>query len=136
MGFYQYNVATLEDGTDVALPASMGCPGSDLGPEQDLQVIALDMLTEHVRQLKAELPANAYRMAEALDYIATHPGCTKADVYRETGVYPKPFGGAPNSLKRLFWRGMIYNLGRCNRAALYIWQPPEQPAGYWRPGHP
>lgn len=96
----------------------------------------MDALMEHVKKLKAELPSYAYGMREALDFIAAHPGCTKSEVYQNTGVYPKPFGNSPNSIKRLALRGMIYDLGRSNRARLYVWQPVERPAGAYVPGHP
>lgn len=75
------------------------------------------------------------RMKEALDYITAHPGATKIEVYTNCQGYPNPYGGRDNYLDRLFRRGLIYNLGRCNRAALYAWQVEPKP-GMWHRSHP
>jgi hypothetical protein len=66
------------------------------------------------------------RMTTALEFIKTHPGVTMREVYDNCPGQAKPFGGRPNYLHRLIRRGLVYNLGRCNRAALYAWQEPDQ----------
>lgn len=75
------------------------------------------------------------RMADALEYIRTHPGVCKADVYRGANVGRSRDGTDP--IDRLLWRKLIYDLGPSHRYELYAWQEPEpEPDGYWRPGHP
>lgn len=85
-------------------------------------------------------------MRRALEFIELNPGCTKREALDAAGVYYTPFGGAPDSVDRLFYRGLIYNGGRRNRYALYpasdryrpIGRAPvsDQPTGMWAPGHP
>jgi hypothetical protein len=91
-----------------------------------------------VEAIKASLPPHAHRQREVLDFIARHPGCTRVEVFAGTDAYPKPFGGRPNPLDRLVRKGFVYDLGRCNRAALYVISSydRERPAGMWTPGHP
>lgn len=75
------------------------------------------------------------RMAEALAFIETHPGVTKTEVYANCQGYPKPYGGRANYLDRLLRRGLVYDLGRVNRAALYAWLPAEDD-DVWHRAHP
>lgn len=85
-------------------------------------------------------------MRRALEFIELNPGCTKREALDAAGVYYTPFGGAPDSVDRLFYRGLIYNGGRRNRYALYpasdryrpIGPAPvsDQLTGMWAPGHP
>jgi hypothetical protein len=93
------------------------------------------MDAEHLAALKAELPANAYRMRQMLDYIATHPGASMTEVRQACGVHNSPYKGV-DALRRLMWRGAVMDHGRCNHARLYIWVPLDQPAGTYQPGHP
>jgi len=59
------------------------------------------------------------RMAEALDYIRTHPGSCKAEVHRGAGVRRSTDGTSP--IDRLLRRQLIYDLGPSRRYALYAW---------------
>lgn len=90
-------------------------------------------MTEHVTTLKSELPATAFRMRQALDYIAAHPGVTKTEVRRACDVYENPYLGA-DSVRRLLRRGMVVNLGRVNRARLYVIDLSERDSGVFH--HP
>jgi hypothetical protein len=147
---HTYSIATLADGTDVLVPSSTGSPGSDFGPDE---VVYLDdsgrivferdesgpgWPEEDVMQDPEPRPRPiGPRMAEALEFIASHPGCCKADVFRGTGVRRSANGTDP--MDRLLRRRMIYDLGPSHRYALYAWQEPEnnnRPAGMWVPGHP
>jgi hypothetical protein len=147
---YTFNVAIMEDGKDVVVPSSMGSPGSDLGPDE---VIYVDDSGQIVIEHDESGPGWAEedvmaapeprprpigpRMAEALDYIRTHPGVCKADVFRNTGVRRSANGADP--MDRLLRRRLIYDLGPSRRYALYAWQESEnndRPVGVWVPGHP
>lgn len=72
------------------------------------------------------------RMAEALEYIRRSPGCCRADVYRNTDITAKPWGGSPNSIDRLVRRGLVEDLGRVNRSWLVATDPGD--SYRWRPG--
>ena len=53
------------------------------------------------------------RQRACLDYIATHPGCTRAEVIRALGEYDENAGGRGwyyTSIKRLEARGLILDL--------------------------
>lgn len=96
------------------------------------------------------------QMELALQFITEHPGCTKREALEAAGVFCRPYGGNPDSVDRLFTRGLIKNRGRRNRFALYPSELAEIEAdlraaaqeletirqqagraGYWRPtGHP
>jgi hypothetical protein len=108
------------------------CDGMPYGDEPG------DNHADVVESIKASLPPNAYRQREVLDFIARHPGCTKTEVFAGTDAYPKPYGGRPNPLTKLVRKGVVYDLGRCNRAALYVVSSydRERPTGMWTPGHP
>jgi hypothetical protein len=104
--------------------------------DQDEEV---PMVDDHIEALKRELPSYAYSMRACLDFIWTHPGCTKAEVKQACGRIGRNAEGR-DSIDRLARRKMIYNLGRPNCHAWYVWQPPEnngRPAGTWAPtAHP
>jgi hypothetical protein len=162
VGFNEFSIASAEDGNDITIEPSMDSPGSspefvydettgeyvevdcDGQPVQDDE--PGDDYAHVVEAIKASLPPHAHRQREVLDFIARHPGCTRAEVFAGTGAYPKPFGGRPNPLDRLVRKGFVYDLGRCNRAALYVissYAPyvvssydRERAAGMWTPGHP
>jgi hypothetical protein len=55
--------------------------------------------------------------APALEFIELNPGCTKREALDAAGVHYHPFGGAPDSVDRLFRRGLVCNGGRRNRYA-------------------
>lgn len=91
-------------------------------------------MDETIARLRAELRPNWTSMRDCLDYIWTHPGATKTEILHKTGTCRSRGGGDP--VQRLASRGMVYNLGRDNCHAWYVWQPIEQPAGFYAPGHP
>jgi hypothetical protein len=108
-----------------------------VNPAEVRSVSAVDELVEHVAVLKAELPANAYSMREVLDFLAGHPGLSKADLKRALGRIGRNTHGK-DSVDRLLRRGMVYNLGPANRYRLYITlaYAAERPVGSYAPGHP
>jgi hypothetical protein len=144
---YAYNVATDEDENDFPVLRSMGSPGSDIASDEVVYVNDAGQIVverdpsgpgwdeELVMADPEPLPRPiGPRMREALDFIASHPGCSKSDIYRGTGVHRGARGGGP--VDRLLDRGLIYDLGPSHRYMLYAWQPqtaPEndRPAGTW-----
>jgi hypothetical protein len=149
-----YNIATDEDGNDYVIESSMDSPGSSpeyVYDEATGEYIEVDCdgqpvqddgpgddYADAVKATTARLPPNAYRQREVLDFIARHPGCTRAEVFAGTDAYPNPYGGRPNPLTKLLGRGLVHNRGRSNRFALYVVTPydQERPPGMWTPDHP
>lgn len=79
-------------------------------------------------------------MRDVLEFIKAHPGCTKAEVRQVHGRIGRNAHGV-DSIDRLARRDLVYNLGRPNKHAWYVWQEPEpesndRPDGMWTPGHP
>jgi hypothetical protein len=73
------------------------------------------------------------KMQLALQYIETHPGASRREVLRGIGSYPRPWGWSLTPIDRLIRDGLVYDLGRRNRARLYAWQN-DRPASVY--SHP
>lgn len=67
-------------------------------------------------------------MSACLEFIAKNPGCTRTEVFDATGVIRKPWGSNPNSIERLIRRGLVTDLGRCNRSRLFAVDMSDRPA--------
>jgi hypothetical protein len=87
-GVYAFNVATDEDGNDIAIPVSSGSPCADLGPDE------------------IATPRIGYRMRELADIVSAMPGCSKSDALRAAGL-PVRGMGSGRELNRAISAGLV-----------------------------
>jgi hypothetical protein len=161
---YQYNVASMEDGTDVTVLLSMGSPCSDLGPDEvvyvndDGQIVIEhdesgpgwaeeDVMTAS-RGGRTMTPRIGPRMRLVRDYVTLHPGASVTET-----VYATHTSLNRRWVNHQHGREAVYRAERAgliiidriqsNRYRLYDAELVELEARreaardeYWRPGHP